>query len=107
MVFSIKKWYQNTKEKDKIRVNTLGRLLHTCTFLPLVMFLIMFIPKNYGWTVFFLFSVIMIFFGYKTEDAVFRLLGKYSFKIIKQPYYYIISLLVIFSFAYFGLGMFH
>ncbi|WP_231956008.1 hypothetical protein [Aneurinibacillus soli] len=64
------------------------------------------ITHNYEWTVFFLFLVIIIFLGYKTEDAVFWILGKYSFKIVKSPYNYIISLTVVFSYMYFVLNTF-
>lgn len=95
-MLSIKRWRQGIKEKDKLRQDTLGRLLHTCIFLPFIMTFVVFISKNYGWTWFStLFTIIvLIFLGYKTEDLIFRLLGKYSYKIIKAPYSYIISVTI-------------
>ncbi len=98
-MFSIGNWWQSRREKDAIRENTLGRLLHTCIFLPLIMILVKFITKSSEWTwfSFLFFIIVIILFGYKSEDYIFRLLNKYGYKVIKSPYSYIISTIVGFT----------
>ncbi|WP_205628809.1 hypothetical protein, partial [Acinetobacter baumannii] len=60
----------------------------------------------YEWTLLSFCAVILaiVLLGYITEDAIFRALGKYSFKIVKAPYSYMISLTVVLSFMYIVLG---
>ncbi|BAU29373.1 hypothetical protein DFP93_11563 [Aneurinibacillus soli] len=103
----ITKWYQNLQEKSERRRDTLGQLLHTCIFFPLLMTAMMYLMNNYGWKSAIPLLIITIIFGHKTEDAVFRVLGPFGLKIIKQPYHFLISLLVVFSYMYFVLDMYH
>lgn len=44
----ITKWYQNIQEKSERRRDTLGQLLHTCIFYPLLMTATMYLMNNYG-----------------------------------------------------------
>lgn len=107
-MFSIRSWRQRLKERDEKRENTLGRLLHTCIFLPFVIFIAKLLTEYYEWGLLSLGLAIpvIILLGYKTEDAIFRILGKYSFKTVKASYSYLISLTVVLGFMYFVLGMY-
>lgn len=103
---SIKRWYLNTMEKNSIRRNTLGSLLYSCIFLPIVIYTTAFIIEHYGWKEFLLFFLIIVFLSPKVENVFFHLLGQYSMKKIKEPYYSIFVLIVMFTFMFFIFGIF-